>query len=83
MRVRLGAACGIRGLSVFRWFAVIAIICAVPAIPAGNFAITMRMAGHLLHRQRRLADSAGKAGRRPRKLRLPPDQAVRMMYERT
>ena len=59
MRVGLGAACGIRGLSVFRWFAVIAIICAVPAIPAGNFAITMRMAGHLLHRQRRLADSAG------------------------
>ena len=31
----------------------------------------------------RFADSAGKAGRRPRKLRLPPDQAVRMMYERT
>ena len=60
MRVRLGAACGIRGLSVFRGFAVIAIIGAVPAIPAGNFAITMRMAGQLLHGERRGAHSAGK-----------------------
>ena len=73
MRVRLGAACGIRGLSVFRWFAVIAIIGAVPAIPAGNFAITMRMAGQLLHGERRGAHSAGQAGRRPYKLRQPPD----------
>ena len=82
MRVRLGAACGIRGLSVFRGFAVIAIIGAVPALPAGNFAITMRMAGQLLHGERRGAHSAGKAGRRPRKLRQPPDQEIRMMYER-
>ena len=80
--MRLGTACGIRGLSVARRFAVIAIIGAVPAIPSGNFAITMRMAGHLLHAQGRAADSAGQAGRRPCKLRQPPDQAVRMMYER-
>ena len=60
VRVRLGAACGIRALSIFRWFAVIAIIGAVPAIPAGNFAITMRMAGQLLHGERRGAHSAGK-----------------------
>ena len=46
--MRLGTACGIRGLSVARRFAVIAIIGAVPAIPSGNFAITMRMARHLL-----------------------------------
>ena len=65
MRMRLGTTRGISGLSVARRFAVIAVISAVPAIPAGNFAITMRMAGHLLHRQRRLADSAGQAGRRP------------------
>ena len=54
MRVRLGAACGIRGLSVFRWFAVIAIIGAVPAIPAGNFAITMRMTGQLRYGEGRV-----------------------------
>ena len=30
----------------------------------------------------RSADSAGKTRPWPRKLRLPPDQAVRMMYER-
>ena len=59
--MRLGTACGIRGLSVARRFAVIAIIGAVPAIPSGNFAITMRMARHLLHAQGRAADSAGKA----------------------
>ena len=41
------------------------------------------MFSDLRFRQRRVADSAGKTGRRPRKLRLPPDQAVRMMYERT
>ena len=80
MRVRLGAACGIRGLSVFRGFAVIAIIGAVPAIPAGNFAITMRMAGQLLHGEGRGADSAGNTRPWPRKLCQPPDQAVRMMY---
>ena len=55
----LGTARGIRGLAVFRRFAVIAIICAVPAIPAGNFAITMRMARHLLHGEGRCPDSAG------------------------
>ena len=58
--MRLGTACGIRGLSVARRFAVIAIIGAVPAIPSGNFAITMRMAWHLLCGQRRFADSASK-----------------------
>ena len=80
--MRLGTACGIRGLSVARRFAVIAIIGAVPAIPSGNFAITMRMARHLLHGESRGLDSAGKTRPWPRKLRLPPDQAVRMMYER-
>ena len=58
--MRLGTACGIRGLSVARRFAVIAIIGAVPAIPSGNFAITMRMARHLLFCERGLPDSAGK-----------------------
>ena len=58
--MRLGTACGIRGLSVARRFAVIAIIGAVPAIPSGNFAITMRMARHLLHGESRGLDSAGK-----------------------
>lgn len=38
------------------------------------------MTGQLLYCERRLADSAGQAGRRPYKLRQPPDQAVRMMY---
>ena len=80
--MRLGTACGIRGLSVARRFAVIAIICTVPAIPCRHLAITMRMAGHLLFCERGLAHSAGQAGRRPCKLRQPPDQAVRMMYER-
>lgn len=80
--MRLGTACGIRGLSVARRFAVIAIIGAVPAIPSGNFAITMRMARHLLFCERGLPDSAGQAGRRPCKLRQPPDQDVRIMNER-
>ena len=71
--MRLGTACGIRGLSVFRGFAVIAIIGAVPAIPAGNFAITMRMAGQLLHGERRGAHSAGKTRSCPRRPRLLPD----------
>lgn len=57
--MRLRTTRGISGLSVFRWFAVIAIIFAVPAIPAGNFAITMCMAWHLLYRERGRADSAG------------------------
>ena len=57
--MRLGTACGIRGLSVARRFAVIAIVGAVPAIPSGNFAITMRMARHLLFCERGLPDSAG------------------------
>ena len=39
----------------------------------------MSMAWHLRHAQGRGAHSAGKAGRRPRKLRQPPDQAVRIM----
>ena len=39
----------------------------------------MPVACQLLHRERGLADSAGQAGRRPRKLRQPPDQAVRIM----
>ena len=43
----------------------------------------MPMFSDLRFRQGGLAHSAGKAGRRLRKLRLPPDQAVRMMYERT
>ena len=60
MSMRLGTARGISGLSVARRFAVIAVIFAVPAIPAGNFAITMRMAGHLLFCERGLAHSAGK-----------------------
>ena len=80
--MRLGTACGIRGLSVARRFAVIAIIGAVPAIPSGNFAITMRMARHLLHGEGRVPHSAGQAGRRPCKLRQPPDQDVRIMNER-
>ena len=50
-----------------------------PTITNGIF---MRMAGQLLHGERRGADSAGQAGRRPRKLRQPPDQEIRMMYER-
>ena len=48
-----------------------------------TYAKRMRMARHLGFRERRGPHSAGKSGRRPRKLRLPPDQAVRMMYERT
>ena len=39
----------------------------------------MGMTGQLLHGESRGLDSAGKAGRRPRKLRQPPDQAVRIM----
>ena len=40
------------------------------------------MTGQLLHGESRGAHSAGKTRPWPRKLRLPPDQAVRMMYER-
>ena len=40
----------------------------------------MSVAGQLLYRERGLADSAGNTRPWPRKLRLPPDQAVRMMY---
>ena len=47
-----------------------------------TYAKRMRMARHLGFRERRFPDSAGKAGRRPRKLRQPPDQEIRMMYER-
>mgnify|MGYP007001657669 CR=1 FL=1 len=78
--MRLGTACGIRGLSVARRFAVIAIIGAVPAIPSGNFAITMRMARHLLFCERRLPHSAGHTQTWPPNLCLPPPQEVRMMY---
>ena len=42
----------------------------------------MSMAWHLCHAQRRLPHSTGQAGRRPRKLRQPPDQDVRIMNER-
>ena len=42
----------------------------------------VRMAGQLLDREGGFAHSAGQAGRRPHKSRQPPDQAVRMMYER-
>ena len=42
----------------------------------------MRMARHLGFRERRFPDSAGQAGRRPCKLRQPPDQDVRIMNER-
>ena len=42
----------------------------------------MSMAWHLRHAQGRGAHSAGNTRPWPRKLRLPPDQAVRMMYER-
>ena len=40
----------------------------------------MLMTGQLLDRKGCAAHSAGQAGRRPRKLRQPPDQAVRIMY---
>ena len=47
-----------------------------------TYAKRMRMARHLGFREGRGPDSAGKADRRPCKLRQPPDQAVRMMYAR-
>ena len=50
--------------------------------PVGPLAKFMRMARHLRYGEGRVPDSAGKAGRRPRKLRQPPDQEIRMMYER-
>lgn len=40
----------------------------------------MHMAGQLLDREGRSADSAGYTRPWPRKLCQPPDQAVRMMY---
>ena len=40
------------------------------------------MTGQLCFRQRRVPDSAGNTWSWSRKPRLPPDQAVRMMYER-
>ena len=43
---------------------------------------SVAMRCQLLDRERRAADSAGKASRRPRKLRQPPDQDVRIMNER-
>ena len=42
----------------------------------------MPVACQLLDRERGLTHSAGQAGRRPCKLRQPPDQEIRMMYER-
>ena len=44
--------------------------------------VGMLMASQLCFRERRGLDSAGKAGRRPCKLRQPPDQDVRIMNER-
>ena len=41
------------------------------------------MARHLCFRERRFPDSAGNTRSWPRKLCQPPNQAVRMMYERT
>lgn len=43
----------------------------------------MFVTGQLLYCERRGADSAGQAGRRPRRVRQPPNQAVRMMYAST
>lgn len=82
MSMRLGTARGISGLSVSRRFAVIAVIFAVPAAPRCDLAITMCMAWHLLSGQRGLTHSAGNTWSWSRRPRLPPDQAVRMMYER-
>lgn len=47
--------------------------------PVGPLAKFMRMARHLRYGEGRVPHSAGQAGRRPRKLRQPPDQAVRIM----
>ena len=43
---------------------------------------TVAMRCQLRHAQRGFPDSAGQAGRRPCKLRQPPDQDVRIMNER-
>ena len=42
----------------------------------------MLVTGQLGFRERGLTHSAGQAGRRPCKLRQPPDQDVRIMNER-
>ena len=73
-----GCTCYLRS----RFTRSISISGAVSILIAGRPIILMLMACHLLDREGRSIDSAGQAGRRLRKLRLPPDQDVRMMYER-
>ena len=55
--------------------------CVCPVCRA--FRVGMGVVGQLLDRQRGLTHSAGNTRSWPRKLCQPPNQAVRMMYERT
>lgn len=50
--------------------------------PVGPLAKFMRMARHLRYGEGRVPDSAGNTRPWPRKLCQPPDQEIRMMYER-
>ena len=77
MRMGLGAAC-----CISRLFARIRTALGFRNIAISALIERMSMAWHLRHAQRGLAHSAGKASRRPRKLRQPPDQDVRIMNER-
>ena len=77
MRMGLGAAC-----CISRLFSGVRTAFGFCNIAISALVERMSMAWHLRHAQGRGADSAGQASRRPRKLRQPPDQDVRIMNER-